>query len=97
MKWTGRRKPGAQGGISLTTDRSAAMAAVSLRAHYDGERIQLDEPFQIPANSQSIVTVIPKDEALRAWRDDWYQLAAQGLARAYGPDEPEYTEADCIP
>ena len=73
------------------------MAAVSLKAHYDGERIRLDEPFQIPANSQLIVTVIPKEETLDQWRDEWFLFAAQGLARAYGPDEPEYTEADCIP
>ncbi len=29
-------------------------------------------------------------------RRDWFQLAAYGFACAYGPDEPEYTEADCI-
>ena len=29
-------------------------------------------------------------------RRDWFQLAAYGLARAYGEDEPEYSEADCI-
>ena len=73
------------------------MAAISLKAHYDGERIQLDEPFQIPADSLLIVTVIPKEDSLEQWREDWFRLAAQGLARAYGPDEPEYTEADCIP
>ena len=73
------------------------MAAISLKAHYDGEHIQLDEPFQIPANSQLIVTVLPNDDSLAQWREDWSRFAAQGLARAYGPDEPEYTEADCIP
>ncbi len=29
-------------------------------------------------------------------RRDWFQLAAYGLARAYGEYEPEYSEADCI-
>ena len=27
-------------------------------------------------------------------RREWTDLALQGLARAYGPDEPGYTEAD---
>ena len=29
-------------------------------------------------------------------RRDYFLLAAYGFARAYGDDEPEYTEADCI-
>ena len=29
-------------------------------------------------------------------RRDYFLLAAYGLARAYGDDEPEYTEADCL-
>ncbi len=30
-------------------------------------------------------------------REAWTGLALDGLARAYGPDEPEYTEADLKP
>ncbi len=26
--------------------------------------------------------------------EDWKNIAAQSLSRAYGDDEPEYTEAD---
>lgn len=29
-------------------------------------------------------------------RRDWFQLAAYGLGRAYGENEPEYTEADVL-
>ncbi len=29
-------------------------------------------------------------------RRDWFQLAAYGLGRAYGENEPEYTEADFV-
>ena len=53
------------------------MAAISLKAHYDGEHILLDEPFQIPADSKLIVTVIPNDDSLGQWRDDWSRLAAK--------------------
>ncbi len=36
------------------------------------------------------------DEARVAEDADWYRLSADGLARAYGAAEPEYTEADLI-
>jgi hypothetical protein len=34
------------------------------------------------------------------WRDEdqlWQQFGLEQLAKAYGPDEPEYTEADMKP
>ncbi len=73
------------------------MAAISLKAHYDGHPIQLDKPFPLIPKTKLIVTVLPDDQALTEWRADWYKLAAQGIARAYGDNEPEYTKADCIP
>ena len=33
----------------------------------------------------------------RQEREEWRHFGAQQLARAYGPDEPEYTEADLKP
>jgi hypothetical protein len=33
----------------------------------------------------------------RQEREEWRRFGAQQLARAYGPDEPEYTEADLKP
>ena len=69
------------------------MQAISLSAHFDGQQILLDEPYELPPNTRLIVTVValptPDQEQLA-----WYQLAAQGLAAAYGDDEPEYSEAD---
>lgn len=71
------------------------MPTVSLKAHYDGERIVLDEPFNLPAHSPLIVTVLPVEgSALEQERTEWSALAAQSLARAYGDEEPEYTVAD---
>ena len=40
------------------------MLAVTLKAHYDGERILLDEPFEIPPNSPLMVTVLSATEAV---------------------------------
>lgn len=33
----------------------------------------------------------------RQEREEWRRFGTQQLARAYGPDEPEYTEADLKP
>jgi len=34
------------------------MISVTLRAHYDGEHIVLDQPFEIPVNAPLTVTVL---------------------------------------
>ena len=71
------------------------MPTVSLKAHYDGERIVLDEPFELPVHSPLIVTVLPvPGSPLEQERAEWAALAVRSLARAYGDQEPEYTIAD---
>lgn len=35
--------------------------------------------------------------AAREEREDWDRLAQEQFAQAYGPDEPEYSEADLKP
>jgi hypothetical protein len=68
------------------------MPTVSLRAHYDGERIQLDEPFDLPPDVPLLVTVLAPEAD--GDREAWIATGRQALARAYGNDEPEYTLAD---
>lgn len=71
------------------------MASVSLKAHYDGQRILLDEPYDLPRDAPLIVTVLsPEPDAERA---DWIAEAERSLARAYGDDEPEYSIEDAEP
>jgi hypothetical protein len=65
------------------------MSNVSLKAHYDGERIVIDEPFELAPNSSLLVTVLSGDE-----RSEWTSLAVRSLAKAYSEGEPEYTLAD---
>ena len=68
------------------------MPALTLKAHFDGERIQLDEPFDLPINAPLMVTVLaPVSGAESA---QWAQASAAGLARAYAGNEPEYSIAD---
>lgn len=68
------------------------MPAISLKAHFDGERILLDEPFYLPANTPLIVLVPPTAAELD--QAEWGVISTSGLARAYGEDEPEYSLAD---
>jgi hypothetical protein len=72
------------------------MPSVSLKAHYDGKAIRLDEPFDLPEGAQLIVTILDAaqpDQERAAWLD----LSARGLVRAYGDSEPEYSIEDVIP
>jgi hypothetical protein len=68
------------------------MPSVTLRAHYDGERIVLDEPYEIPPNSPLMVTVLPVTEDVVG--KDWILAARNALSSAYGTDEPDYGPED---
>ena len=61
------------------------MQPVTLRAHFDGEHIQLDEEFELQPGTPVMVTV-PADLE----REDWLRFAGQCFEAAYGDDEPEY-------
>jgi hypothetical protein len=65
------------------------MATRTLRAHFDGNHILLDEPFELEPNTELLITIVPKpfDEE----RGDWARLSLESLAGAYGDDEPEYS------
>jgi hypothetical protein len=68
------------------------MPAVTLKAHFNGKQIVLDEPFDLPPDSPLMVTVLPKEDSSEDAQ--WLDLAADSLAKAYGDDEPEYSVAD---
>jgi len=65
------------------------MKAVTLRAHFDGENIRLDEACALEQDTPLTVTVWPKgeEEELRA---GWDLVAATTLTGAYADDEPDY-------
>ena len=74
------------------------MPTVILKAHYDGENIVLDEPFELRPNASLVVTVLPQEvEQTGIERSAWAELGAQSLARAYGDTEPEYSLDDLQP
>ena len=72
------------------------MPTVSLKAHYDGTAIQLDEPCELPRGVPLLVTVLHANGET-AERLDWSALGARGLARAYGDAEPDYSVLDMRP
>ncbi len=65
------------------------MEKTTLRAHFDGRQILLDEPFELEPNTKLIVTILPESSGEE--REDWTRLSLESLARAYGDDEPEYS------
>lgn len=68
------------------------MPSVTLKAHFDGRSILLDEPYQIPSNARLLVTLVEP-----GWDDEralWTGLSLAALAGAYGEDEPDYGPAD---
>jgi len=63
------------------------MKTVTLRAHYDGEQIRLDEPFRLEPDTPLTVTILRRDPIADP---EWTLLSAKGLEGAYGDSEPEY-------
>ena len=64
------------------------MGNISIPAHFDGERILLDEPIDLKPNTKLIVTVLAKQDAEY---ESWLVLSYQGLENAYGTNEDDYS------
>jgi hypothetical protein len=65
------------------------MENITLRAHFDGKQILLDDPVELEPDTQLMVTVLPKSE--NGEGSEWTRLSLESLARAYDDDEPEYS------
>jgi len=71
---------------------SEGMPAISLKAHFNGKQIVLDEPFDLPPDVPLIVTVMEKNGV--ASDASWQEISMEGLASAYGENEPDYSAND---
>jgi hypothetical protein len=69
------------------------MPKVAIPAHFDGEQIRLDEPFQFPKDARLLVVLVAEPRDLEGWSS----FSKSGLSRAYGSDEPEYSTEDLKP
>lgn len=68
------------------------MNAVTLKAHFDGKQICLDEPYELAVNARLLVTVVEGDTE-EDERAAWLAASQTWLANAYGEDEPDYSDA----
>lgn len=76
------------------------MPTVALHAHYDGERIVLDEPFELPVHASLIVTVLPVPSEIDTDSEEtWLRATASSDAFAFlaDPAEDIYTSTDGEP
>ena len=75
-----------------------AMPTVALQAHYDGQHIVLDEPYDLPANASLMVTLLPASSDADS-EEVWLRAAASSEAFAFlaDPAEDIYTAADGEP
>lgn len=64
--------------------------AVTLKAHYDGKQVCLDEPCQLPPQTRLLVVVVPDTEG--AFREDWFEMSRQNLPIREEADEPDYSD-----
>ena len=62
------------------------------------EAVERGEQFVIARGQKAVARLLPaEDDGLPdAEREDWTRAAMANLARAYGPDEPDYSAAAII-
>ncbi len=76
------------------------MPMVTLQAHFDGERIVLDEPFDLPAHTPLMVTLLPTPLQTEPDSEEaWLRAMAASDAFAFlaDPAEDIYTSEDGEP
>ena len=76
------------------------MPMITLPAHFDGERIILDEPFDLPAQASLMVTLLaPSVQSDADAQEAWLRAAASSEAFAFlaNPAEDIYTPEDGKP
>ena len=69
------------------------MESITLPAHFDGEHIRLDVPFDLKPSTRLTVTILLEEEADRE-RANWLSLSSDGLKKAYSEAEPDYTSVE---
>jgi hypothetical protein len=60
----------------------------TIPAHFNGECVLLDKPYNLEPYAKRLVVVI---STTTTEREDWLRLSHRRLEEAYGDDEPDYT------
>lgn len=65
---------------------------IKLRARFDGNKIVLDEPFELEMDSKLIITVLANEwtEHDDAEREAWLRWSMEQFDKGYSEDEPDY-------
>ena len=66
------------------------MSVVTLKGHYDGKHVCLDEPGDLAPNTPVFV-VVPQPDADDKERAEWFAFSKAAFAKAYSDDEPDYS------
>lgn len=64
------------------------MDTISIPAHFDGERIVLDEPVELEPHTRLMITILPKQDSER---ESWLRLSGKRLEDAYDEKEEAYS------
>ena len=74
------------------------MPTITLQAHYDGRHIVLDEPYDLPAHTNLMVTLLPASPDADS-EEAWLRAASSSDAFAFlaNPAEDIYTVGDGEP
>jgi hypothetical protein len=74
------------------------MPTVTLQAHYDGQHIVLDEPYDLPAKAPLMVTVLPSSADSDS-EEAWLRATSSSDAFRFlaDPGEDIYTLVDGEP
>ena len=68
-------------------NKMTANSPVSIPAHFDGERILLDEPVELEQNARLVVTILPSSDTDR---EAWLRLSLNQLNAAYDGEGDDY-------
>ena len=70
------------------------MPSMTLKAHFNGDRVILDEPAELKPDTKLLVTILPDSEGERS--SEWFRLAEGSFDTAFGDNEPEYGVEDLV-
>lgn len=63
---------------------------ITLPAHFDGNAIILDAPYELQPQDKLLVTIL-KSESKSDERNEWINSSSIQLNKTYSKDEPEYS------
>ncbi len=64
------------------------MESVTLKAHFNGTAVVLDEPAVLEKDAKLLVVVLPNGADTES--EEWFTFSATHFNSAFGDDEPEY-------